>query len=101
MSSCAMYIHPTKTHKDLDFLVPDGFHEGDPRPPKFLVFFDNKEAEAAALHLRSRLPKGLQSKINWFHSINTPEFREEEVENLRNENSWGECCTDSFGMVSR
>ena len=94
--------HPAKSFKDLDFLIPDGFREDDPPPPKFLVFFDNKkEAEAAALHLQSRLPKSLQSKVNWFHSINTSEFREEEVENLRDGSSWGECCTDSFGMVSK
>ena len=94
--------HPAKSFKDLDFLIPDGFREDDPPPPKFLVFFDNKkEAEAAALHLQSRLPKSLQTKVNWFHSINTSEFREEEVENLRDGSSWGECCTDSFGMVSK
>jgi hypothetical protein len=42
-------VFPAKSFRDLAFLIPDNFKEGDPPPPKFLIFFDNtKEAERAA-----------------------------------------------------
>jgi hypothetical protein len=50
-------------------LIPEGFKEQDPQPAK------------------------------WFHVINTPEYRVEEVDNLWTGNTMGYCCTDSFGMV--
>ena len=41
-------VYPAKTDKDVAFLIPEGFQEGDSTPDKFLIFFDNrKEAEAA------------------------------------------------------
>ncbi|KAF8054648.1 hypothetical protein FPV67DRAFT_1460618 [Lyophyllum atratum] len=68
--------------KDLDFLVPKGFKEGDPPLPKFLIFFDNtKEAEAACHHLRMLLPPSLRKKIKWFHSTMTLTYRDEELMN--------------------
>lgn len=91
---------PANSFRDLAFLIPEGFKEGDPPPPKFLVFFsDRKVAEAAAQYLQSRLPGSMVDKIKWFHAINTPEYRAEEVDNLRDGITMGYCCTDSFGMV--
>lgn len=90
-------MYPAKTYQDLAFLIPEGFQEGDPAPDKFLVFFDNrKEAEAAAKYLHRRLPKSLQDKVKWFHSITSPQFHEAEVEALRNDQAWGYACTDSW-----
>jgi superfamily II DNA helicase RecQ len=92
---------PANSFRDLAFIIPAGFQEGDPPPEKFLIFFNSKkEAEDASLYLQSRLPKVLRGKIKWFHAVNTPEYREEEVELLKNNETWGYCCTDSFGMVS-
>ncbi len=89
-----------KSFQDLGFLIPDGFKEGDPPPPKFLIFFDNqKEAARACKYLRSRIPLSLCHKIRWFHSVITDKTREEDVEAIRKGDSWGFCCTDSFGMV--
>jgi len=91
---------PANSFQDLDFLIPEKFKEGDPPPPKFLVFFsDRKVAEAAAQYLQSRLPESLVDKVKWFHAINTPEYREEEVESLSDGTTMGYCSTDSFGMV--
>ncbi|KAF8057359.1 P-loop containing nucleoside triphosphate hydrolase protein [Lyophyllum atratum] len=85
--------------KDLDFLVPKGFKEGDPPLPKFLIFFDNtKEAEAACHHLRMLLPPSLRKKIKWFHSTMTLTYRDEELMNVREGDTWGLCGTDSIGM---
>ncbi|KAH9919666.1 P-loop containing nucleoside triphosphate hydrolase protein [Amylocystis lapponica] len=87
------------SYHDLDFLIPDGFQEGDIPPPKFLIFFDNtKEAEAAVRHLRSRLPDHLRHKTKHLHSIMTPDYRTDEYEALRNGDTYGLCVTDSFGM---
>jgi len=48
---------PANSFRDLAFLIPEGFKEGDPPPPKFLVFFsDRKVAAVAAQYLQSRLP---------------------------------------------
>ncbi|KAK7687654.1 hypothetical protein QCA50_008869 [Cerrena zonata] len=91
--------HAAKTFEDLAFLLPPNLNEASTAPPKFLVFFDNiKEAEAATEYLRSRLPSVLKDKIKWFHSIMTPEYRDEEFEDLRNGTTWGLCVTDAFGM---
>ena len=93
-------VFPANSFQDLAFLIPEGFKEGDPPPAKFLVFFsDRKITEAAARYLQSRLPGSLVDKIKWFHAINTPEYRVEEVDNLRDGNTMGYCCTDSFGVV--
>lgn len=92
---------PANSFKDLAFLIPEGFKETDRLPQKFLIFFDNRiEAEKACLYLRSRLPLKLRNKIKWFHSLNTGEYRVEELESMKNGEVIGFCCTDSFGMVS-
>ena len=86
--------------QDLDFLIPEEFKEEDPPAPKFLVFFSNRKvAEAAAQYLQSWLLESLVDKVKWFHAINTPEYREEEVESLSDGTTMGYCSTDSFGMV--
>jgi len=93
--------YSARSFEDLAFLIPNGFNEDSPPPPKFLIFFDNKkDAEAGCQYLRSRLPKSLRKKISWFHSLNTVFYRTEEVERLRRHEAYGENATDSFGMVS-
>ncbi|KAF8168693.1 P-loop containing nucleoside triphosphate hydrolase protein [Pholiota molesta] len=90
---------PANSFRDLAFLIPDGFCEGDPPIPRFLVFFDNtKEAEKAITYLRTRLPASLSKKVLWFHSTMTQQYREEQVEAMRQGSVWGLCCTDAFGM---
>ncbi|EMD34258.1 hypothetical protein CERSUDRAFT_55318 [Gelatoporia subvermispora B] len=91
--------HAADSYHDLDFLIPDNFKDGDPPPPKFLIFFNNiREAESAAQHLRSRLPEHLRQKVKWFHSIMSDKYRNDEFEALKNSDVFGLCVTDSFGM---
>lgn len=93
-------VYPAKGFQDLAFLIPDNFKDGDPPPPKFLIFFDNtKEAERATKYLQRRLPQSLNEKIKYFHSTMTPHYREDELEALRDSRTWGLCATDAFGMV--
>ncbi|TFK37835.1 P-loop containing nucleoside triphosphate hydrolase protein, partial [Crucibulum laeve] len=92
-------VCPANSFADLAFLIPKNHQPGDPPLPSFLVFFDNtKEAEAATKYLWSLLGSSLSSKVVWFHSMMTAEFRDEQVENLQEGKLWGLCCTDSFGM---
>ncbi|KIJ05293.1 hypothetical protein PAXINDRAFT_164776 [Paxillus involutus ATCC 200175] len=87
------------TYADLGFLIPLGWKEGDPLPPKFLIFFDNiQEAIAAAKFLQSRLPAHLRHKIKWFNSDMTTKFKEEEVEALVSGDTMGFCTTESFRL---
>ena len=93
-------VYPAKSFQDLAFLIPDSFKEGDPPPPKFLIFFDNtKEAERAARYLRRRLPQSLHENIKYFHSTMTPHYREDELDAMKGSHTWGLCATDAFGMV--
>lgn len=94
-------VFPANSFKDLAFLIPDRFLEGDLPPLKFIVFFDNtKETERAVAYLRKRLPESLHDKIKYFHSTMTSTYREEELAALRDSRTWGICATDAFGMVS-
>jgi len=93
-------VFPANSFKDLAFLIPKGFKEGDPPPPKFIVFFDNtKETERATKYLRTLLPDSLHNKIMYFHSTMTQPFREDEFEAMKSSETWGLCATDAFGMV--
>lgn len=93
--------YPANSFRDLDFLVPKDWKEGDHDPNSFVVFFDDtKEAERAAKYLQSRLPEMYRHKIRWFHATMTPDFREAELVAFKAELRFGECATDSFGMVS-
>ncbi|KAI6108688.1 hypothetical protein EDD16DRAFT_1488082 [Pisolithus croceorrhizus] len=41
------------SYADLAFLIPSGWKDGDPLPPKFLIFFDDiQDAISAAQYLR-------------------------------------------------
>ncbi|KAI0040176.1 P-loop containing nucleoside triphosphate hydrolase protein, partial [Auriscalpium vulgare] len=83
--------------QDLAFLVQNWTPEKP--PPKFLVFFDSmKEAELATLYLQSLLPPEHKTKVEWFHSVMTSDYRSEETERLQRGEVWGFCTTDSFGM---
>ncbi|KAG1852967.1 hypothetical protein C8R48DRAFT_611285, partial [Suillus tomentosus] len=86
---------------DLAFLIPDQWKLADPPPPKFLVFFDNiNNAIEAAKFLRARLPQECQDKVKWFNADMTTHFKQDEVKNFTEGNTWGFCTTESFGMVS-
>jgi hypothetical protein len=34
-------MYSLSSYQDLSFLIPDGWKDGDPIPPKFLIFFDD------------------------------------------------------------
>lgn len=90
------------SYKDIGFLIPEGWTEGDEPPAKFLVFFDKiGDTEAAVAYLRTRLPAQYASKIRWFHATTTEAYREEHLELFRDSETWGLCVTDAFGMVSQ
>lgn len=89
-----------KSYQDLAFLVPDGWAEDRPPLGKFLVFFDSiADTEGAVRYLRSRLPGHLAKRIRWFHATMTPAYRDEHLEYFRDDETWGLCVTDAFGMV--
>jgi superfamily II DNA/RNA helicase len=94
-------VFPALSFKDLEFLIPKGYKDGDPPIPEFLIFFDNtKEAERACRYLRTLLPLSLRNKIKYFHSTMTQAYRDEELAEMQDSSTWGLCCTDAFGMVS-
>lgn len=93
--------HALSSFLDLAFLVPDGWQEGDPPPPKFVIFFDSiSDCVNAGKFLRKRLPAHMRHKIRWFHSEMSPKYKDQTVDDLREGKIWGICATDSFGMVS-
>lgn len=88
------------SYTDLGFLIPGDWKDGDLPPLKFLVFFDNiQQSIQAAMFLRQRLPPQLRDKIKWFNADMTTTYKEQELENLQNGETWGYCTTESFGMV--
>lgn len=93
-------VYPLSSYQDLAFLIPDGFHVGSLRFPKFLIFFDSTTcSENAIKYLRKRLPPELQDKITWFYSTMTTPYREEEFEHFRSDDVWGMAVMDAFGMI--
>ncbi|KAG2743438.1 P-loop containing nucleoside triphosphate hydrolase protein, partial [Suillus brevipes Sb2] len=87
------------SYQDLAFLIPDGWSNSDPIPPKFLVFFDNiQDTIAAAKTLQKRLPLDMRHKIKWYNSDMTAQYKENEVNHLISGETWGLCTTESFGM---
>lgn len=89
------------TYKDLTFLIQKEWKPGDPPPPKFLIFFDSiAKSIAAAKFLCKQLPNSHQNKIRWFNANMSAGFREDEVAAFQDGDTWGLCCTDSFGMVN-
>ncbi|KAG1762510.1 P-loop containing nucleoside triphosphate hydrolase protein [Suillus placidus] len=92
-------MYSLTSYQDLSFLIPDGWKDGDPAPPKFLVFFDDiQDSIAAAKSIQKRLPSALRHKIKWFNSDMTTQFKEDEVNHLISGETWGLCTTESFGM---
>ena len=93
--------HPANSYEDLAFLIKKNMQPGDPKPPKFLAFFNSRaEAQAGAEYLRSRSCLELRDKIKWFHSGMTDQFRKEEMHALLVGDVYGHAATDAAGMVS-
>jgi superfamily II DNA/RNA helicase len=92
-------VHPANSYLDLAFLIPENPPPGW-KPPKFLIFFDDiTESIAVANFLRNRLPPEYRDMIKWFNSDMSAQFRDVESAKLKAGETWGLCCTDSFGMV--
>ena len=92
--------HPASSFEDLAFLIPNNLTDGDPPPPRFLIFCNTvPETQAIVQFLRSRLPANLSSKVKWFHAHMTAKFRNEEFNTLRDGDLYGLVVTDAFGMV--
>jgi superfamily II DNA helicase RecQ len=101
----ALMVQPLRrlasSYEDLSFLIPYNWQESMDKPKKFLVFFDNiKEAEAAVHFFQQRLMTEHHSRIAWFHSTMSQEYREAKVREFREGDIWGMFCTDAFGLVS-
>ncbi|KAJ3481397.1 hypothetical protein NLI96_g7679 [Meripilus lineatus] len=91
--------HTVHSFQDLAFLIPKDWKEGDPPPPKFVVFFDKiSDTVTAGRFLRSLLPPELREKVPWVHSNMTAVHKEQVIRDLRDGKIWGICATDSFGM---
>ncbi|KAF9549257.1 hypothetical protein CPC08DRAFT_823451 [Agrocybe pediades] len=81
-----------------DLLTLLKYTEGS-RPPKFLVFTNKRsETEEAVKAEWKDIPEELRSKIRWFHSGMSAEFREAEIKKLKDGEIWGMICTDAAGM---
>ncbi|KAG1724793.1 hypothetical protein EDB19DRAFT_1644382 [Suillus lakei] len=92
-------MYSLSSYQDLSFLIPDGWKDGDPAPPKFLIFFDDiQDSIVAAKSIQKRLPPALHHKIKWFNSDMTTQFKEDKVNHLISGETWGLCTTESFGM---
>ena len=92
--------HPINSYHDLASIIKQHMTSGDPKPPKFLVFFNSRaEAQARAEFLSEQLAAKLQDKVKWFHSGMTDEFREVEVHALLIDDVYGHAATDATGTV--
>src|ERR1700676_4668261 len=93
--------HPANSYEHLAFLIKKGMMADDPKPIKFLVFFNSRaEAQAGSEYLRACLSPELRDKVNWFHSGMTDEFRESEIHALLVGDVFRDGATDAAGMVS-
>jgi len=73
----------------------------DPKPIKFLVFFNSRvEAQAGLEYLKGHLSLELRDKVNWFHSGMTDELRESKMHALLIGDVFGDGATNTAGMVS-
>ncbi|EIN14065.1 P-loop containing nucleoside triphosphate hydrolase protein, partial [Punctularia strigosozonata HHB-11173 SS5] len=91
--------HPANSFADLKFLIPDDVNEHKP-PPKFVIFTDNcVEAEDICKYLHTILPISLRSRIKWFHSRLSGEYRAEISSEFKKGTCiWGLVATDAYGM---
>ena len=89
------------SYHNLAFVIKLNLSTADPRPPKFLIFFNSrKEAQEGAKFLWKRLSLELHNRIKWYHSGMTDEFREDEMHVLQiGEEVFGDAATDAVGMV--
>ncbi|KAG1883644.1 P-loop containing nucleoside triphosphate hydrolase protein [Suillus subluteus] len=92
-------MYSLSLYQDLTFLIPDGWKDGDPVPPKFLIFFDDiQDSIVVAKTIQKQLPSALHHRIKWFNSDMTTRFKEDELDRLISGETWGLCTTESFGM---
>lgn len=93
--------HPINSYHNLAFVIKQHTTISNPKPPKFLVFFNSQaEAQAGAEFQHEQLAPELRDKIKWFHSGMTDEFREVEMHALLIGDVYGHAATDAAGMVS-
>ncbi|CDO77881.1 hypothetical protein BN946_scf184690.g2 [Trametes cinnabarina] len=91
--------YSASSFKDLDWISPAGYQDGDPLPPRFLLFCNTiKLCEAITIYLNNRLPLAHRGKIRYFHSVMTPHYRVDEYAKFRDHETLGLCVTDAFGM---
>ncbi|KZV63589.1 P-loop containing nucleoside triphosphate hydrolase protein [Peniophora sp. CONT] len=85
---------------DLAFLVSDKSSDApQERPPKFCIFFDSISTSIkAARYLKRRVQPAFRSKIKWFNSDMTDAYKRTTLQQFKDGEIWGLCCTDSFGM---
>lgn len=92
--------HSLSSFLDLNFLVPDGWKDGDPFPPKFLGIFDSiLDCVNACLKMRARLPLEHRNRIKWHHSEMSPKYREDVVDEFKSGKLLGAYATDTLGTV--
>jgi superfamily II DNA/RNA helicase len=93
-------LHPLNSFCDLKFVLQN-WKPGDEPPPKFIIFCDSiRETVSIGKYLRKQLPPEYREKVKWFHANMSKTFCEMEVQAIRDGQTWGLCCTDSFSMVS-
>ncbi|KAL4065980.1 hypothetical protein J3A83DRAFT_4098792 [Scleroderma citrinum] len=90
--------HALDSYVDLAFLIPSDWKEGDSPPKKFLIFFDNIKQATQVANFHSCLLKHLRHKIKWFNADMTSNYKQSEMKNLQDSETWGYCTTESFGM---
>ena len=95
--------HDLGSYHDLMFIIKLNLTVADPRPPKFLVFFNShNEAQEGAEFVLKRLSPELHDKIKWYHSGMTDECREVEMHALQiGDDVFGDTATDAAGMALR
>ena len=102
---CSMK-HLIQTCHDLAFLIPlnakmDDLEWVQCNIPQFLVYCNSQlDVEKTALFLRSHLPVDSRSRIVWYHSGMSEEFKQRTIMTYESGDVLGLCCTDACGMVS-
>jgi hypothetical protein len=87
---------------DLAFIIRKNMRPGDPKPPKFLVFFNSMaEAQARTEYLHACLSPELREKVKWFHLGMTDGYQEDEMNALLVGDALEHGVTDAAGMANK